>query len=225
MIRRHGLPIATIFLMTLFDLTGASAAQLRCASHRLTPAERDQVFDRAPRVVPHGVRSLTLGSACWNPDFALAWLRTPTVIGPDGVYSWWAVRCDRKARLWSCNPATLERRVKVSIADHAQRYVVAGSFPDGMSTSRAKAIIAAAATLATRLKMPLPECSRDNEAARTWHRAHGNRWNPPPAPDLEYPAAEVDFSSMGATVDYSFLRFHFDKDNKPVCWDALVVVD
>lgn len=222
MIRRLWFPVAAMLFLTLFDLTAASAARLRCASHGLTSAERDQVFDRAPHIAPRNVGSLTLESACWNPDFAIAWLRTPTMVGPDGVYSWWAVRCDRKASSWSCDPATLERRVKVSIADHAQHFAVVGSFPDGMSTSRAKAIIAAAATLAMRLKMPLPPCARDGAAASRWHWMHGN----PPVPDMEYPAAEVNFVSTGATVDYQpSLRFHFDKDNQAVCWDALVVVD
>lgn len=116
----------------------------------------------------------------------------------------------------------LECRVKVSIANHAQRFVVVGSFPHGISTSRAKAIIAATATLATKPKMPLLPCARDNDAASRWHLMHGN----PPAPNVEYPAAEVDLVSTGATVDYqSSLRFHFDKDNQAVCWDALVVVD
>lgn len=220
--RRHWFPIAAMLFMTLFDLTAVSAARLRCASYDLTSAERGQVLDRAPHIIPHNVGSLTLESACWNPDFAIAWLRTPTVVGPDGVYSWWAVRCDRKASSWSCEPAKPERRVKVSIADHAQHFVVVGSFPDGMSTSRAKAIIATAATLAMRLKMPLPPCANDGEAASRWHWMHEN----PPAPDMEYPAAEVDLVSTGATVDYhSSLRFHFDKDNQAVCWDALVVVD
>jgi hypothetical protein len=109
----------------------------------------------------------------------------------------------------------------VFIADNAQRYVVVGSFPDGMSTTRAKTIIAATATLAMRLKMPLPACSRGKDDARRWHWAHGN----PPAPDVEYPAVDVDFASSGATVDYQSFRFHFDKDNQAVCWDALAVVD
>jgi hypothetical protein len=109
----------------------------------------------------------------------------------------------------------------VSIADHAERYVVVGSFPDGISTRRAKAIIAATAILAMRLKMPLPACSRGNDDASRWHWAHGN----PSAPVVEYPAAEVDVASTGATVDYQSLRLHFNKDNQAVCWDALVVVD
>ena len=59
--------------------------------------------------------------------------------------------------------------------------------------------------------MPLPPCARDNDAASRWHLMHGN----PPAPNVEYPAAEVDLVSTGATVDYqSSLRFHFDKDNQ-----------
>lgn len=143
------------------------------------------------------------------------------MVGPLGVYLWWAVRCDRKAGSWSCDSAKLERRVKVTIADHTQHYVVVGSFPEGMSAPRTKAIVAATAKLAMRLRMPLPACSRGNDDARRWHWAHGN----PPAPDLEYPAAEVDLAGTGATVDYQSLRFHFDKDNRAVCWDALVVVD
>lgn len=112
--------------------------------------------------------------------------------------------------------------MKVSIADHAQRFFVMGSLPDGMSASRAKAIIEAAATLAMRPKMPLPPCERDSDAASRWRWERGN----PPSPDVEYPAAEVDFVSTGATVDYqSSLRFHFDKNDQAVCWDALVVVD
>jgi hypothetical protein len=208
--------------MVLFDSTPASAARLRCASHRLVPAERDEVSDRARRIVPRGGGSLILESACWNRDFAIAWFRTPTIVDPDGVHWWWGVRCDRKTRSWSCDPAKREHRIEVSIADDAHPATVVGSFPDGMSGSRAKAIVTATATLAMKREMPLPACSRSSDDASRWLRVRLS----PPAPDLNCPAAEVDVASTGAIVDYAqSLRFRFDKDDQAVCWDELIVVD
>lgn len=213
--------MAAMLFLALFGLTAANAALLRCASHSLARAQRDAVLHDALHLVPHDGGVLTLESACWNTDFAIAWLRTPTVVGPDGVYSWWAVHCRRKARSWSCDPAELVRRVEVPIAGRSRRYIVVGSLPQGMSPSRARAIIATTVKLAMRLKMPLPACSKDNADANGWHSAHGN----PSAPNVEYPAAEVDFADMGINVDYQSLRFHFDNDGQAVCWYALVVVD
>jgi hypothetical protein len=214
--------IAVTLLVVLLPRTPASAALLRCASHHLAPAERDEVFDRAHRVVPRGVGSLTLESACWNRDFAIAWFRTPTAVDPDGVRWWWTVRCDRRTRPWSCSPAKRERRIEVSIAYDTRPATIIGSFPEGMSANRAKAIVAAVATLATKPEMPLTACSGGSDDARKWLRARLN----PPAPDLDYPAAEVDVTSAGAIVDYaSSLRFRFDNDDRAVCWDELVIVD
>jgi hypothetical protein len=221
-IRLYGLLIAVTVVMALLLQTPASAALLRCASHHLAPAERNEVFDRALHVVPRGSGSLTLESACWNRDFAIAWFRTPTAVDPDGVRWWWSVRCDRRTRPWSCSPAKRERRIEVSVADGARLATIVGSFPEGMSASRAKAIVAAVATLATKPEMPLAACSGGSGDAHKWLPV---RWNPP-APDLNYPAAEVDVTSTGAIVDYaSSIRFRFDNDDRAVCWDELVIVD
>jgi hypothetical protein len=220
--RLHGFLIMLTLFVTLFDTTPTSAARLRCASHRLVPAERDDVSERARRIVPRGGGALILESACLNRDFAIAWFRTRTVVDPDGMHWWWGVRCDRKTRSWSCDPAKRERRIEVSIADDAHPATVVASFPGGMSTSRVKAIVTATATLAMKREMPLSACSGGSDDASRWLRARSN----PPSPDLNSPAAEVDVASTGAIVDYAqSLRFRFDKDDQLVCWDELLVVD
>jgi hypothetical protein len=144
------------------------------------------------------------------------------VVDPDGVHWWWGVRCDRRTRSWSCGPAKRARRIEVRIADDAHPATVVGSFPDGMSASRAKAIVTATATLAMKREMPLSACSRSSDDASRWLRVRLS----PLAPDLNCPAAEVRVASTGAIVDYAqSLWFRFDKDDQAVCWDELFVVD
>lgn len=218
---RKGSLIAVTVVLALLHQTPASAGLLRCASDHLAPAESNDVFARAHHIVPRGSGSLTLQSACWNRDFSIAWLRTPTVVDPDGVRWWWTVRCEHRTRPWACNPPKRERRIEVSIADGARLATIVGSFPEGMSTSRAKAIVAAVATLAMKPEMPLTACFGDSDDARRWLRVRSN----PPAPDLDNPAAEVDVTSKGAIVDYtSSIRFRFDNDDQAVCWDEVIIV-
>jgi hypothetical protein len=160
-------------------------------------------------------------SACWNRDFAIAWLRTPTAVDLEGVHWWWAVRCDRQTRSWSCAPATRERRIEVVTTNAAQPATVVGSFPDAMSASQARTIITTTATLAMKADMPIPACSEGSDDAGRWLRSRFN----PPDPDLEYPAAEVDFAVDGPIVDYGSLRISLDADYRPICWDELIIVD
>ncbi len=131
-----------------------------------------------------------------------------------------AIRCDRKTRSWSCAPAARERRVEVVIADATQPATVVGSFPDAMSAGRARTIITTTATLAMKPDMPLPACSEGSDDIGRWHRSRFN----PPSPDLEYPAAEVDIGGDGLIVDYGSLRFSLGTDDRPLCWDELIIV-
>ena len=215
------LSLVAATLVILFYTPPANAAMLRCASHHITSGEHDEILVRARRLVPVGGRALLIKSACWNRDFAIAWLRTPTVVDLEGVHWWWAVRCDRKTRSWSCDPATRERRIEVVITNAAQPATVVGSFPDAMSASRARTIITTTATLAMKADMPLPACSEGIDDAGSWLRSRFN----PPDPDLEYPAAEVDFAGGGPIVEYGSLRISLGADDRPICWDELIIVD
>jgi hypothetical protein len=208
-------------LVILFYTPPANAAMLRCASHQLASGERDEIMDRARHLVPGGGRALAIKSACSNRDFAIAWLRTPKGVDLEDVHWWWAMRCDRKTRSWSCAPATRERRIEVVIADAAQPATVVGSFPDAISAARARTIITTTATLAMKADMPLPACSVGSDDVVRWRRSRFN----PPAPDLEYPAAEVDIGNDGPMVDYGSLRFSLGTDDRPLCWDELIIVD
>ena len=208
-------------LVILFYTLPANAAMLRCASHQLAPGEHDEIMDRARHLVPGGGRALAIKSACSNRDFAIAWLRTPMAVDLEDVHWWWAIRCDRKTRSWSCAPAARERRVEVVIADATQPATVVGSFPDAMSAGRARTIITTTATLAMKPDMPLPACSEGSDDVGRWHRSRFN----PPRPDLEYPAAEVDIGGDGLMVDYGSLRFSLGTDDRPLCWDELIIVD
>jgi hypothetical protein len=219
----HGLFVAGSIIVALFNSTPANAAALRCASRHLVPAERDDVVNRANRVAPKGGGSLTLTGACSNHDFAIAWFRTPLVVDPDGVHWWWSVRCDRKTRSWSCSPAERVRRIEVDVQGNAQPpTTVVSSLPEGISADRAKAVVAATATLAMKPEIPLSACSKGRDDANTWLGVRSN----PPAPDLEYPAASVYVTSNGVTVDYGWnLRVRFDQDDRAVCWELLISVD
>jgi hypothetical protein len=165
---------------------------------------------------------LTLKSACWDRDFAIAWFRTSTVVDSEGVHGWWAISYHRKTRSWACDPAQQERRIEVSIEANGQAVVVAGSFPEGISARRAKAMIADTGTLAMQPTMPLAACSPSTDDAIRWARSRLD----PPAADMDAPAAEVAIANDGAVVDHGWsLRFRFDPDDRPVCWGELIVVD
>ncbi len=208
-------------LLILFNPAPANAGMLRCASHHLASDERDEVLVRARRSVPANGRSLILKSACWNPDFAIAWLRTPTEVDLDGVRWWWAVRCDRKMRVWSCDEVTRERRIEVSITDTAEPTTIISSFPDAMSSSRARAIITATATLAMKVEMPLPACSQSSDDALRWRRSRFNEKDP----DLEYPAVQIEIADAGLMVDYGWsLRIILDSSDRPSCWAEIIIV-
>jgi hypothetical protein len=215
----RGLTIAAALFIILFDSTPAHAEMLRCASHRLVPAELDHVFGLARSFVPRGGGSLRLDSVCSNRDFAMAWFRTSTVLDPDGVHWWWSERCERRARSWSCDPAIRERRIEVTVEDSGQRVTVVGSLPDGMSVKRAQAVIAASATFAMKPEMPLPGCSGSSADATRWHSLI------PATPDWDYPEAQVTSDGKGTTVDYDdSISFDFDTEDRAVCWAELVVV-
>jgi hypothetical protein len=215
------LSLIAVTLVIIFNTAPANAAILRCASHHLAPSERDEILNRARRLVPAPSRSLTLQSACWNRDFAIAWLRTPTVADLDGASSWWTVRCDRHTRSWSCGPATREHRIEVVIADAEQPATVVASFPDAIPAGRARTIITATAQLAMKSQMPLSACSGTSDDAIKWRRSRFS----PPDPDLEHPGAEVDLAETGSIIDYGSLRISLGADDRPICWDELVIVD
>jgi hypothetical protein len=69
--------------------------------------------------------------------------------------------------------------------------------------------------------MPLPACSVGGNDVGRWLRTLLK----PPHPDLEYPAAEVAIGADGPMVDYGSLRFSLGTDDRPLCWDELVIVD
>jgi hypothetical protein len=172
-------------------------------------------------LVPVNGKSLTLKSACWNRDFAIAWLRTPTVVEFDGVRWWWAVHCDRKTRSWSCDAAIRERRIEVTVTDAAEPTTVISSFPDAMPASRARLIIAATAPLAMRAEVPFSACSQSNDDTLRWRRSRFS----PQEQDLESPAVQIELSDTGPMVDYGWsLRIRLDSNDQPSCWDELIVV-
>jgi hypothetical protein len=82
-------------------------------------------------------------------------------------------------------------------------------------------MITTTATLAMKTDMPLPACSEGSDDIGRWHRSRFN----PPSPDLEYPVAEVDIGDDGPLVDYGSLRFRLGTDDRPLCWDELIIVD
>jgi hypothetical protein len=89
-----------------------------------------------------------------------------------------------------------------------------------MSASRAKAIVTSTAMLAMKPEMSLPGCPGGRANASRWVQLN------PSGPDLERPDAVLTPGSMETIVDYGFsLRFHFDKNDRAVCWDELIVVD
>jgi hypothetical protein len=69
--------------------------------------------------------------------------------------------------------------------------------------------------------MPLPACSLGSDDVGRWLRSRFK----PPDPDLEYPAAEVNIANDGTIVDYESLRFNLGTDDRPLCWDELIIVD
>jgi hypothetical protein len=216
----HALLISlTLVIMSI--AAPANAGTLRCASRHLSPSERDEILIRARRLVPAPSNLLTLEWACWNRDFAIASLRTPTVADLDDASSWWTVRCDRKTRSWACGPATREHRIEVVITDAEQLKKVVASFPDVMSVGRAKTIITATAPLAMRNQMPLPACSEGSNDDLRWRRARFN----PPNPDPDYPGAEVGLAETGPIIDFGSLRINLGSDDRPTCWDELIIVD
>jgi hypothetical protein len=177
----HAVLFAAIFSTMLFEAAPARAAMLRCASHQLAPAERQGVFERARRALPRDGGTLTLHSACWNEDFAIAWFQTAAVTDPDGLLGWWSVRCDRKRQLWSCAPAERQRRIRVTLEDNGQRAAVVGAVPQEMSAIRAKAIVTTTATLAMKAEMPLAACAEYGDEATRWRASRLN----PPTPELD----------------------------------------
>ena len=111
--------------------------------------------------------------------------------------------------------------MEILIADAKHPATVIGSFPDGMSASRARTIITTTVTLAMMADMPLPACSVGSDDVGRWIRSRFN----PPHPELENPAAEVAIGADGPMVDYGSLRFSLGADDRPLCWDELVIVD
>jgi hypothetical protein len=205
----------------LFSSAQVDAATLRCASHHLQPDERAEVLDRARRKMPAGAKSLRLESACWNRDFAIAWLRTPTLVDQEGVHWWWAVECRRDKRSWACDQVTRERRIEAVISGAARPMTVSASLPDGMAADRARALITTTATLAIQDEMPLPACSSGRDDATMWRRLRFD----PPSPDVEYPSASISMESTGLVVDYGELRISLNAEDRPTCWDLLLLVD
>ena len=218
----HAVLFAAIFSTMLFDAAPARAAMLRCASHQLAPAERQGVFERARRALPRDGGTLTLHSACSNEDFAIAWFQTATVTDPDGLLGWWSVRCDRKRRAWSCAPAERQRRIRVSLENNGHRATVVGAVPQPLSATRAQAIVTRTATLAMKADLPLAACAEYGDEATRWRASLLD----PPDPDLDEPAADVQLTKTGPVVDYgNSLRFRFDHDDQPLCWEELIIVD
>jgi hypothetical protein len=161
---------------------------------------------------------LKLEVSCWNVDFAVAGFETPPVTEPDGVEGSWYIRCERNTRPWSCEPATRERSVEVSVIKDGKTNKFLGQLPVGLSGSRGRALVTAAATVAIEPQMTLPGCdSRENEEfwSRFWLR---------PRPDVEL-SAVVDLTGAATEVmiDSSVL-IRFGTDDQPVCWEGLVVI-
>lgn len=211
--------LVVVSSVILSNPTTANAQLLRCASHHLTTGDHDEALRRARRLVPKNNGTLTLISSCWNRDFARAWLRTKIMQDTDSVHWWWAVSCNRQTRAWSCD-VTRERRIEVAITAATKPMTIISSMPDAMSASRARAIIAATWALAMSDEMPLPACSQSKDDALLWR---SYRFSPRP-PDLEYPAAEIYLADAGPSVDYGDLRINLDSNDRPICWDGLIVV-
>jgi hypothetical protein len=90
-----------------------------------------------------------------------------------------------------------------------------------MAADQARSIITSTAIMAMKVEMPLSACSGDGNDASRWRRSRFD----PPAPDLEYPAVQISMMNGGLIVDYGELRFSLDSDDRPICWDELIIVD
>lgn len=221
---RGGLSLAAIVLIgtLLFVRTPANAAQLRCASDSLPPAEHTDVVRRAQRAAPRDGGTVTLHQACWNRDFAIAWFETPPAAESDGVQWWWTIRCDRKSRRWSCAAPERARRIEVTLADDSGPATFVGWLPENLPASRGKALVTTAMTFAMKSEAPLKRCPNDFFGDRDTRPRIVPR---DPATLGCGPAANVSTASDGTVVDYSDFEVQFDHDDHPVCWQTLFFID
>ena len=175
-------------------------------------------MDLARRVQPPRTGTLILDSVCQNQDFANVRFRTARVLGSEGEKSWWAIRCRRDLSAWSCERATREKRLEISIDDEGRPVKLIGSFPDSMGAVRAKAIIKKAALLAISHDMPIPPCPNGSEAGE-WS------WITLPRSHSDAPIAEVNFTPGGVVIEFEDkLQFMLSDDDQPTCWDFVIVV-
>lgn len=172
--------------------------------------------------MPHRDGTIALTSACWNRDFATAWFRTPTQIDSEERRWWWSLTCNRDRHSWSCEQPQRQQRIEVRVAAEDREVSIIASFPETISTVRAKALVATAATLAMKQKLPLPACFQGNDDTDRWRLA---RVDPPPSADLDYPAVSLETASTGSVIDFNFsLEMYLDQDDAPTCWQELITV-
>jgi hypothetical protein len=221
MVARNRIYIVLCLLVAGFNATPADAQMLRCASKYLAPSDRSEAFAHARKLVPpHGGR-LTLDFSCWNVDFARAEFKTPTMIEADDVQWWWYIECERGVRSWSCKPARRHREIEAHIAIDGKSHEASATLQKGMAGSRASTLLEAAASLVIQPQMPFASCSRRDDDQDLWSRYHHATL----APDAEF-TGEVDLTDSGPVVDIFgwSIQIHFDQNDRPVCWDAYVVV-
>ena len=221
--RKVILVVLTIIAAAVAQLcpSPASAAQLRCASHELTTSDEDEAFDRARRAMPKASGEVSLEFGCWNPDFAVASFRTPAMVDTDGVRWWWSARCRRAIQAWSCEAASQERQIDVTISQDGKPIKVVADLAVGFPAARARSLVTASAALSSRMEMPLPGCTRSPGDASSWRNIREH-----PFPMTWDPEAEITRTEVGAYVDYlNSRRFRFDNNDRAVCWEAIVVVD
>jgi hypothetical protein len=199
----------------------ARAAQARCASQELPPAEKSEAFGLVRQVIPQDAGRVRLEAACWNSDFAVAQFRTSTVVDPDGVHWWWSALCQRTTHPWLCQAATKERRIDVNVTEFGRSARIVTTLPVDFPADRARSITATSATLAGRRDMPLPACTPGPDDASNWNRLRS--YVSTLASQDVY--AEIERTVTGADVEYQdSMRFRFDRNGQAICWGQVVIV-
>jgi hypothetical protein len=197
----------------------AYAGQLRCASRKLPFSDREEAFRQVLRAMPRDGGRISLESACWNSDFAIAWFRTPTAVDSDEVRWWWSAQCRRDRGPWSCEAAK-ERRVDVTISEGSWSKKVEATLPPDFQAYRARLIVATTATLVSKSDMPIPTCVSGDVSDWNRFRSYAS------AAASQEAFAEIRRTESGVEVDYlNSVWFRFDESGHAICWGELVIVD
>lgn len=207
--------------MTLLSPVAAHAQRMRCASNSLPSSDKQAAAKQMLRALPRADGQATLESGCWNPDFAYSWFQTPTVTDGDSVRSWWSVQCRRGRQSWSCEAPQKERQLDVTVTLDDGPTKILVTLPEHFSAARARSIVATSTRFSSNPGMPLPECDLSSGKTSA-SKAVRPRVSKRP---FEESDIEIETTNTGTSVEYlDSLRFSFDKEDQPICWNVVVVV-